>query len=150
MPDENVSRVPFGPHAEDRHRHLLPARAAVRDVQIAVAIEDRIVDLMKTGGEGRGDLHGGGVPVGCRHAHRHQSGRGEARRDDHVQAGRRRERHAGALVPNVNGRELIAINGEIGTVNGDAAAVNRARRVYGLQSQGSTDKSDTTQTHFQP
>jgi hypothetical protein len=47
-------------------------------------------------------------------------------------------------------RELIVIDGEIATVNGDAAAVDCARRVYGLKSQGSTVESDTTQMNFQP
>src|SRR5205085_5646067 len=35
-----------GADAEDRDRHLLTARAAVGDVEIAVAVENGVVDLM--------------------------------------------------------------------------------------------------------
>ena len=47
---ERLARA-VGAHAENRHRHLLAARAAVGHVQIAVAIEDRVVDLMQSGRE---------------------------------------------------------------------------------------------------
>ena len=38
-------------HAEDRDRHLLAARAAVGHVEVALAIEDRVVDLVQAGRE---------------------------------------------------------------------------------------------------
>ena len=56
MPDENVSRVPFGRTRKIDTGTCWPRRAAVGDVEIAVAIEDRVVHLMQPGGERRRDL----------------------------------------------------------------------------------------------
>ena len=55
MPEENVSRVPFGPHPEDGHGHFLPAGAAVGDVEVALAVEDGVVHLVQARRERGGD-----------------------------------------------------------------------------------------------
>ena len=56
MPVENGSLVPFGRDAKDRDRHLLPSRPAESDIQVAVAIEHGVVDLVEPGGERRRDV----------------------------------------------------------------------------------------------
>ena len=53
--DEGLARA-VGPDDEDRDGRLLAARSAERDVEIAVAIEGRAVDLVDAGGERRADL----------------------------------------------------------------------------------------------
>src|ERR1700676_4140261 len=42
-------------HAENRDRDFLPAGAAERHIEVALAIEYRVIDLVQPGREGRGD-----------------------------------------------------------------------------------------------
>ena len=54
MPEENVSRMPLGRTRKiDTGTCLPPRPPGERDVEIAVAVEHGVVDLMQTGGEER-------------------------------------------------------------------------------------------------
>src|SRR5262245_8599863 len=49
-------------HAEDRDWNFLTAAAAMRVVVVGLTVEDRIVDLVQTGGKRRADLEKRGFP----------------------------------------------------------------------------------------
>ena len=108
-------------HAENRDRHFLPATSAVGDVEIAIAIEDGIVYLMKTRRQWNtdfeqrrfagdvGDAHGGPTSV-------------EAWRNEH--GNRRRGRVDGprGRIADRDIREMGPVDREAGAVDGDPPA----------------------------
>ena len=71
-----------GPYAKNGDRHLLTPRAAVGHVQIAVAIEHRIVDLVQTGRKRRRHLDERRLAGDTLDAHRNASALGQAGRND--------------------------------------------------------------------
>ena len=85
-------------HAENRDRHFLPARAAVGDVEIAVAIEHGVVDLMQAGREADAHLEKRRFARHAFDANRRASAV-EARRHEHGNRRRRREDDARGVSP---------------------------------------------------
>ena len=131
MPDENVSRVPFGRDAENRHGHLLAARAAVGDVQVAVAIEHRVVDLVQAGGERRADFDVRRLAGDAVDAHRRAAAlRGRTGTMTRSRVGDANT-HARRQIAD---RDLAAarpVDRETGAVDGDAAAFDGASAADG-------------------
>src|SRR5207248_1988764 len=97
--------------------------------------EDRAVDLMKASRERSAEIHEGGDAGSFAHAHRRASSF-EAGRHAGNQPGPGRENDAGACATDAHlGKDRIAYR-KIGTLDGDAAAFNRAERMNGSKPAG--------------
>ena len=123
-------------HPEDGHRHLLPAGAAVRHVQVVLAIENRIVDLVQSCRERRGDLDGPPRFVGdAGHAHRGTAAL-ETGRHNRRQPRRRGVDETGRQLAYADLGKRRTVDGESCAFDGDAPAFNRAQRMNGGDARG--------------
>ena len=135
-------------HAKNGHRHLLAARAAIGHIEIAVTIEDRVIDLVKTGGKWRGDVDERTSALrraraalrsvedpGTVDAH----GRApalEVRGDDRDEPGWRQVDETGGRFADTHLGQFRLVNGKPGAFDGDAAAFNRTERMDGGYTRG--------------
>ena len=123
------------PHAEDRHGHLLPPRPAVGHVEIAVAIEHGVVDLVQAGGVRGCDVDERRFARRRRDADR-RAPPFHAGRDHDVDSRRRRGHDPGALLADADLGWQRFVDRESGAFDGDAAAFNRAQRMNGGHAGG--------------
>jgi hypothetical protein len=144
---ERLARA-VGTHAEDGDRHLLPARAAVGDVEIVVVIEDGVVHLVEAGGERGGDVdREPGLVGGPGDVHRRPSAVETGRHDRRQLRGRGIDKARG-LIADAHLGQRWAVDRKSRAFDSDAPAFNRAQRMDGgdtdrhaalsLTSQGST------------
>jgi hypothetical protein len=115
-----------GSHDENRDRPLLPARSAERHVQIAGAVEDGTVDLVKASRQRRADLDIGGLARRVLNAHRRVAAI-EAGRHDGRQLGGGRRRQACRRPPDRHARQH-RIDDEPGAGDRDASALHSPQR----------------------